>query len=606
MPNAVIDLLNGAFFSPSDELCSFMGREKSELTNLKGWEKERTLLAEQVLKDDRTPRFVDFIKHGKPFHLGIFPLDYQNSEKTHLSVFLFDAEKEIMRKCEQESAFQALSVLASFTRNMLILSDEALILTASPEILTQWKLKIEDVKGKPFIVMLASSDKKRVHEKLLSAPFFSEEITALRGDGVIFYALLTAERKIIKRKLYITVRISIDTLPYEIDEERESEHYLLNIIPSMAAIGTDRDLLYANKEFLDFFSCDDLSEFFNRYGSLDSLFVPRKGYLHSKNGDWLSQAEYYIKNDSMVKLILYSPVRGEYRTFSFTYKKMLNSPKFVFVFIDITDIDSRRFVLQDENLALEQEVERQSHEKEQAALLLKKQEELLVQQSKLATMGNMVNIITHQWKQPLSAMRLLSYNLLEDYKDGLIDNDKLNKYIRETTLQIEYMTETIDDFRNFFLPSKKLVAFDAVEAAESVLRLLKPLISRSGVKLAFQRSENIPKALGVPGELKQVLMGLIINSVEAVAEHQEKENGEISIDISADETDIFILVADNGGGINPDVLSKIFEPNMTTKADKGTGVGLYISKVAMANMKGLISAHNGEKGAIFTLTLKRG
>jgi C4-dicarboxylate-specific signal transduction histidine kinase len=358
---------------------------------------------------------------------------------------------------------------------------------------------------------------------------------------------------------------------------------------------------------LDFFGCANLGDFFNRYERLERLFIPRKGYLHSKSGDWLSQAEYYIKNNSTVKVLLFSPIENEYRTFSFIFKQIPNTGRFIFVFIDITDIDSRHFVLQDVNQALEQEVEKKSIEKQQAAMLLKKQEELLVQQSKLATMGNMVNIITHQWKQPLSTMRILSYNLLEDHKDGLINRDKLDKYVKETTAQIEYMAETIDDFRNFFKPSKKLAGFEPAEPVKSVLRLLKPMLASSGIKLDFSEGENIPQALGLPNELKQVLMGLVINSVEALTDRrrQKTAQGEISIDISADDTDIYINVEDNGGGIEPEIMAKIFEPNVTTKSDKGTGVGLYISKVAMANMNGQIAVHNGESGAVFTLTLKR-
>jgi signal transduction histidine kinase len=606
MPQAVVDVQNNGFFSPSEEICAFMGRTAEELADLKGWAKGFSRLAEQINNNDRSPRFVDMIKNGKPFHLGVFPLDFINLEKTLLSVFLFDAESEMKRKAANESISQGAAVLAGYSRNMLILSGDGLVLAASDDLLKFWKFNPADIIGKPFIFMLASSDKLEVQKKLLSSAYFSEEILCLRGNGSQFKAALTAERRVIRRKQYITVKISGEELQEE--ESAVLERYsLLNFIPAMAAIGDAVNLFYANKAFLDFFGCANLGDFFNRYERLERLFIPRKGYIHSKSGDWLSQAEYYLKNNSTVKVLLFSPLENEYRTFSFIFKQIPNTGRFIFVFMDITDIDSRHFVLQDVNQALEQVVEKKSIEKQQAAMLLKKQEELLVQQSKLATMGNMVNIITHQWKQPLSTMRILSYNLLEDHKDGLINRDKLDKYVKETTAQIEYMAETIDDFRNFFKPSKKLAGFEPAEPVKSVLRLLKPMLASSGIKLVFSEGENIPQALGLPNELKQVLMGLVINSVEALTDRRRQKTvqGEISIDISADDIDIYINVEDNGGGIEPEMMAKIFEPNVTTKSDKGTGVGLYISKVAMANMNGQISVHNGEKGAVFTLTLKR-
>jgi signal transduction histidine kinase len=158
--------------------------------------------------------------------------------------------------------------------------------------------------------------------------------------------------------------------------------------------------------------------------------------------------------------------------------------------------------------------------------------------------------------------------------------------------------------------------FDISEPINSVSKLLRPLLTRSHIKLQINIMPAIPKALGLPNELKQVLMGLIINSIEAITESRRYEAEELSdekckyagyiaIDAKADDMNIFIEISDDGGGIKPDVMERIFEPHITTKEDKGTGIGLYISKVAMANMNGLISAYNNEKGAVFTMTLCR-
>jgi signal transduction histidine kinase len=613
MPNAVIDIEEKKFISPSEEVCAFLGRTEGELNDFRANAKELTLLARQTDSGERTPLYLNVLRNGKPFNLGIFPIDFINSKKTRLNVFLFDAGNDIKRQTALEDSSRALRFMASFAGNLLVLSGDGLILEGSEGLFNFWRVNFEDVREQPFILLLASSDKKNIQEKILSSAYFSEEVSCLRGDGTRFKAVMTAERKLIDRKLHITARFSGGELPtgFEEEDEQKKLNSLISFIPALTAIGSRTEILSANKEFLDFFGCANTGEFCNRYEQLDSLFTPRKGYLHSKSGDWLSQAEYYMNNDSIVKVLLYSAARDEYRTFSFTFKKIINSDKYIFIFIDITDIDNRRFVLQDVNQMLEQEVEKQSNEKRQTALLLKQQEELLVQQSKMVTMGNMVNVISHQWKQPLSTMRMLSYNLWDDYKDGLADSDKLYRYVKEITSQIEFMAETIDDFRTFFSPSKKLMKFDVAEPINSVSRLLRPLLARSRIILTYYGAD-LPQALGLPNELRQVLMSLIINSVEAITETRQNEPergnsyiGEIAIDASADESSIYVNVADNGGGIRPEVMERIFEPHVTTKTDKGTGTGLYISKVAMTNMNGRISVRNSAGGTVFTLSLCR-
>ncbi|MBF0487806.1 MAG: PAS domain S-box protein [Nitrospirae bacterium] len=237
-----------------------------------------------------------------------------------------------------------------------------------------------------------------------------------------------------------------------------------------------------------------------------------------------------------------------------------------------------------------------------------KREQILVQQSKLATMGEMIALIAHQWKQPLHVISLIVQDLEDAFDYEGLDREYINKAVTSVLEQIEFMTKTVDDFRNFLRPSKEKVRFCAAKAIEEILLMNESLLKRSDIVISFDKndlSDNY-EITGYPNEFKHVVLNLINNARDAIL-YSGKE-GRISIYITRKDDTIAITISDNGGGIPPDIIEKIFEPYFTTKPEQeGTGIGLCMSRTIIENrMGGRLTVRDIGGGAELRIELMAG
>ncbi|WP_083568336.1 sensor histidine kinase [Arcobacter sp. LA11] len=228
-------------------------------------------------------------------------------------------------------------------------------------------------------------------------------------------------------------------------------------------------------------------------------------------------------------------------------------------------------------------------------------EGILITQSKLASMGEMVGNIAHQWRQPLTHLSYIIMNLKAAQENDKLDKDYLEKKTNEATNQIEFMSHTIEDFRNFFKVSKQKEVFSLVESINESINLLKESFESLNIKLGFSYEDDL-KIETYKGELSQVIFNLLNNAKE---EFIKREIGQpkLSIKLLEKENNILIQISDNAGGIDEKIIKKIFEPYFTTK-DKGLGIGLYMSKMIIEkNIGGKLEVENIEEGALFTIYL---
>ena len=240
----------------------------------------------------------------------------------------------------------------------------------------------------------------------------------------------------------------------------------------------------------------------------------------------------------------------------------------------------------------------------------KKQEQLLIQQSKLAEMGEMISMIAHQWRQPLSALSTIIQNIHLRYSLGKLDKDYIENQRVLSNALTEKMSTTIEDFRNFFKPNKEKHLFSINDTINQTIFLIDDSFKSHSIKIDKQLSNDIT-IYGFESELSQVLLNIIKNSKDAFLDNQV-ENPLIRIMTKQVETHIKILISDNAGGINESLLDKIFEPYFTTKDSfNGTGLGLYMSKIIIEqNMRGELKVKNIKNGVQFSIylpisTLKR-
>ena len=225
-----------------------------------------------------------------------------------------------------------------------------------------------------------------------------------------------------------------------------------------------------------------------------------------------------------------------------------------------------------------------------------RQLQVLQQQTKMAAMGEMIGAIAHQWRQPLNAVGLSIQNLEYDYKMGLIDEKFIEEYIEENTKTIEFMSKTIDDFRNFFRVDKEKKLFSIKEAIQETLRMQSAQLNNHHIKVLLEGGDT--EYLSLKGEFQQVILNIINNAKDALLEKQT-DNPQIKITIDKKH----ITIEDNAGGIPDDIIDRVFEPYFTTKEQgKGTGMGLYMSKMIIEeNMSGALSVENKDGYTTFSI-----
>ena len=237
---------------------------------------------------------------------------------------------------------------------------------------------------------------------------------------------------------------------------------------------------------------------------------------------------------------------------------------------------------------------------------IKKREEkekMLMQQSRLASMGEMMDAVAHQWNQPISVINMQVEMMGYDFEDGLIDESYVVDFQQKVTDQVEHMMSTLKEFRSFFRPSKDPVDFDIKQMIDKVLMLVKDEFMKNTIEIIVDDKENFTLN-GIENEFKHLIINIINNSKDAFIEN-ETNNRKIKINLLSDENYKVIEIIDNAGGIPSNVIDDIFKANVTTKAEgKGTGIGLYMSAQIAQKHHGELSVQNIENGAKFTFKYK--
>ena len=250
-----------------------------------------------------------------------------------------------------------------------------------------------------------------------------------------------------------------------------------------------------------------------------------------------------------------------------------------------------------ERIQMGQALQEQTTERLNAQAELREKELLLLQQSRLAAMGEMIGNIAHQWRQPLNVLGLLAQDLAMTYKQGEFSTQYLETNVKKVLETINHMSRTIDDFRNFFSTDKEKVDFRIADAVQKTISLLEVSLNAQQIRTEFVLLSD-PVMNGYPSEFAQVLLNIIVNARDALVAKQVT-HPLITIELDERGGKSVMTITDNAGGIPEEILDRIFDPYFTTKGpDKGTGVGLYMSKIIIEkNMGGSLTARNVEDGA---------
>ena len=326
----------------------------------------------------------------------------------------------------------------------------------------------------------------------------------------------------------------------------------------------------------------------------DSIKVMAEALTEKKDGYFLISIE-FITNETIIKTSHFSNNELDYRI------KISSNDEIGQLESSFNEMASKI-----ENLIKKEKEINENLEKEvdEEKTKQKEQEQILIQKTRLAAMGEMIGNIAHQWRQPLNALGLVLQNLKFSYEMGDLNDDVMNRSMDKANMLTKNMSKTIDDFRNFFKQNKAKEIFDINKSVIDSMALVESTFEYHKIKLEKDfKSEKI-EIFGFPNEFAQVLLNIISNAKDALLENKIK-NPQVKIETKIEDDNAYIFIIDNALGIKEDAINKIFEPYFTTKNEvQGTGIGLYMSKIIIErNMNGQIYAKNKDDGAIFTIKL---
>lgn len=293
-----------------------------------------------------------------------------------------------------------------------------------------------------------------------------------------------------------------------------------------------------------------------------------------------------------------------------------NIEEFVAIRHDVTEVIelnerlmATRIELKELNLSLEEKVKEQTKEllelnkslenrvKEE---ILKNEEKnrLLSQQARLISMGEMIGNIAHQWRQPLSELGIDLFKM----KQNLKDEEKFIHTYEHAKTVIKNMSNTIDDFRNFFKSDKEKEEFSIKEAIDKSLGMLEGTFKKEGIHVEILKNEDV-KISGIKAEFSQVIINILTNAKDAMQNLDPKDKI-IKIKIYKNDKFAFVSIYNNGENIKDSIMDKLFDPYFTTKHKSvGTGIGLYMCKMIITNMNGNIYVKNLKNGVDFCIEI---
>jgi signal transduction histidine kinase len=269
----------------------------------------------------------------------------------------------------------------------------------------------------------------------------------------------------------------------------------------------------------------------------------------------------------------------------------------VFIVVLIFALLYRQFLLKDLNKKLNKRVKEEIEKNEE-------NNKILLKQSRMASMGEMLENIAHQWRQPLGEINAVLMEIETITRYGKLEEEHLLKSIKTCNEIAEHMSTTISDFQNFFKPSKQKDKFSVLEVCKKAIAIINASLKNNNIELSFDIQED-NTIEGYSNEFSHAILNIISNAKDALIS-RKIQNPKITLSIKVGKEFTVIKIEDNAGGIKLKDINLVFEPYFTTKGEKrGTGIGLYMTKVIIEdNMHGFIDVKNTKEGALFRIKVK--
>lgn len=545
--------------------------------------------------------------------IPIIEEEVNDNKKEYKVIFMMRdifGEIETQRDQISEDFLHYQFLTRSISDGMLIVNN-GIIIDVNNAACTLWRYEKEELINKPLSLIIP--DASQYIDNASTVKGSSIRFVGIRKDKTQFNGALKVQAfdNLNKRSMVYIVRDLTDHIAVErlMETQADFTSEIFDTQPNIIAVFNENHMLTrCNKLFLDFFGYTSIEEAIHNIGEISARFLDSDDntFITSANKDnWFILP---IEHQNIEYMVGMNDKTGNYNIFNLKSTLMENETNTFYVvsFTNITETIERQRCLKEANNLIQSYSDDLKNTIESNMVTL-------TQYQKLATIGTMIGFITHQWKQPLNAIGLIAQNtedILEE--DEEFDKEELTDMMQSIMNHVIFMSETIENFKNFFKPEDVSVPFKVSQAIKSIMVLLTPVLKKSNIEVIYDmppQCENL-KVFGFTNDLKQVIMNIVVNGKDSIVQRKDTEpelKGQIGIKIDNHRDErIIITITDNGTGLSEETLRKIFEMHYTTKGSQGTGIGMYMAQMIIEKMNGIVHVRNredGEKGAQIILNL---
>ncbi len=346
----------------------------------------------------------------------------------------------------------------------------------------------------------------------------------------------------------------------ELDDEKDYIKTILDTNPNIILVTKDKKLFSANKRYYEFFNFESMEDFMKEHHCICEYFKEVDDVPFTKDHmiNGVHWSTYLSEHQNTNHIVLLEKEDKDY------YFRLTANP-----------LNNDEVLLTLENITED-----------------KKKDTLLFEQSKLSSMGEMIGNIAHQWRQPLSVISTAATGIKLQKECNILTDEALLESCDTIYRNTQYLSQTIDDFKNFIKGDRSIQEFDLKETLDSFLTITKPDIKSNSINVHIDFPENI-QVNGYPNELLQCLINIFNNAKDVLQSFAEHDR-HIFIKAKKEDDKIIIKIKDSGGGIPSEIISKVFEPYFTTKhQSQGTGLGLHMTyKLIVEGMQGTVKVEN--------------